>query len=298
MFYRLINNIFLQAFSLVKYNLVLFIPFFLFLLVTGFVLLPLSSKSGGPSVFYILLFIIPALLAVFLSGWLNMFKACVEATTDGNLAESKRTEDSFLLFKEFFPGVEKYFVKIALGILNFICLFLLFNLFMRILEMVIISLLGGFDSFSQYDLWKYMSNAKEASTFWDNISSSDRIKIYKIAGLEALITLCFFYLTMFWIQILVIQEIYPIKALRQSFRTVIKDPVSTLLIFISGISSILLVIFVSAILSINPLIQLLSLILFVFVLIYFLMLTFIYLEKYGIQEKINSNSRPDSLEQD
>ncbi|OGI03966.1 MAG: hypothetical protein A2Y25_01035 [Candidatus Melainabacteria bacterium GWF2_37_15] len=294
MIYQLINNIFLQSFSLVKYNLVLFLPFFIFLLVTGFVFMPVASISGSPSVFYMFL-VMPSLLAVFLSGWLNMFKICVETSTDENLAGEKRTENSFILFREFFPGVGKYFLKIAIGILIY---FFLFNIFMLVLERVLMSLLGDFESFSSKELVGSLSNSATAAAFWETISSEDKIKLFKIVGLESFFTLFFLYLTMFWTQLIVLKEIFPIKAFIQSFKTVIKDPINTFIIFISGSSLILLVIFVGAIVSVNPLLQLFALILFVLVIIYFLMLMFVYLEKFGIQEKINSNSGPNSNGQD
>lgn len=271
---RTINKNFSQAFSLVKYNLVLFLPFFMFLLVIGFL-------RGSYA-----LFIVPAVIAVFLSGWLNMFKQCTEMPTDENLSGDKRTEDSFLLFREFFPGVGKYFVKITFGILIY---FILFYILMFALETLFMSLLGEFDTFSRQDLIDSMKSPIATTAFWSKLDYSDKIKIFRIAGLEALSTLLFFYFTMFWMQIIVIKDSYPLKALLHSFITIIKDPVNTFIIFISGISSLLFIIFVGAILSMNPLFQLLILFLFVFIIVYFVMVTFIYLERS------NSSSRTDSL---
>ncbi len=291
---RLVNDIYLQAFSLLKYNLVLFIPFFLFLLVAGSILLPTSNMSSAPPIFY-LFFVLPALLAVFLSGWLNMFKKCVQVFADENKEPEKRTEESFLLFKEFFPGVGKYFFKIALGLLIY---FFLFNIYMLVLETIIMSLLGGFESFIPEEFSHSMKSQQAAVAFWEGISQPDRVKLFKIAGLEFVFTFIFMYLTMFWVQIIVIKEGLPLKSLVRSVKTVIGNPLSTFILFVSGFSFILLVVFIGAIVSVNPLFQLLFLILFVTTVIYYLMLTFIYLEKHELHERINSPGRSDRNGQD
>ncbi len=228
MLYRPVNDIFSQSFKLVKYNLVLLLPFFLFLLVAGFILLPISNISGPPPVFYAL-FVVPALFSVFLSGWLNMFKKCTEEPPSGEtLPPDKRTEDSLLLFREFFPGVGKYFIKIALGVLIYSILF---------------------------DLFMLMTGP--------------------------VFTVLFVYVTMFWMQLLVMRDILPLRAMVQSFKAVTGSPVSTFIIFISGISLMALAVFINAAVSENPLFRLLTLILFVFAIVYYLMLTFLYIVKTG-----------------
>ena len=142
------KTIYLQAFSLIKYNLVLFFPFLLFLLIMGLILIPLGSAGGSLSLFYIF-FIFISLMAVFLSGWLNMFKKCVYSTVNENLTAEQRTLDSLSLYKEFFPGVGKYFTKIALGLLIY---FFLFNFLIFILKMLLISSPETFESFTQKEL--------------------------------------------------------------------------------------------------------------------------------------------------
>ncbi len=55
---------------------------------------------------------IVALKSVFLSGWLNMFHMCLENLNNDNLTDEQKTLNSFNLYKEFFPGVGKYFQKV------------------------------------------------------------------------------------------------------------------------------------------------------------------------------------------
>lgn len=294
MFKQLINNIFLRAFVLTKYNLVLFIPFFIFLIVVGFIILPISNMAGTPPVFYIF-FVLPALLAVFLSGWLNMFKKCVETPSDENQTSTNRTEDSFLLFREFFPGVGKYFLKIALGILIY---FFLFNIFMLVMETVFMTFLGGFESFTPQELLQSARSSSDFSAFWENISHSDKIKLYKVFGLEAISTLFFMFLTMFWFQIIIIEDMFPLKAFLKGLKTITQKPWMAFIVFATGVGTVLFVLFIGAIVSVNAIIQLLTLIIFVYTIVYFLVLTFVYLEKYGLQEKNTGHIRPHSDGQD
>ncbi len=271
-----INELFQRTFSLVKYNLVLTLPFLLFWLILGFVMLPLTSGGAGRGIFFTLILIV-GLIAAFMSGWMNMFKKCIETSVDENLPDDKRTTDSFWLFKEFFPGVGKNFVNIALGILIF---FFLFNIFMLILEAIIMPFLGHFESFTHQEMLNAMENSDKTVQFWHSISDSDKSRIFKIAGIEIISTFIFAYLTMFWAQLAALKEIYPIKAFIESIKIVIKDPCKTSLIFFPCFFLILAVFFIGAILILNPIIKLLMILLFVYALIFYVMMTFLYIERY------------------
>lgn len=269
-----INILFTRAFSLLRYSMVLTIPFLLFWLISGFVLIPLNSGGG---MFFSLILLL-GITAAFLSGWMNMFKVCVETSVDENLPGDKRTSDSFHLFKEFFPGVGKYFGKIALGVVIFI---FLFDILTLLLEITIVPFFGSFESFSQQEMIEAMKTPEAATQFWQNMSEPDKAKILKIAGLEVVFALLFFYLTMFWSQLVVLKDIFPLKALMESFKTVIKDPLRTSIIFFLNFILILIVFFTGAILIENPLFKLIMILLFVYALVFYVIATFLYLEKYG-----------------
>jgi len=271
------NKLFQRTFSLVKYNMVLTIPFLLFWLILGFVLLPLNSGGAGQGIFFTLI-LLAGIIAAFLAGWMNMFKRCVETSVDENESEDKRTTDSFWLFREFFPGVGKYFGKMILGILIY---FFLFNIMMLIVEMAIIPLFGSFESFSQQEMVKSLEDTDKTAQFWKSISSADKTRLFQIAGIEVLFTLLFFYLTMFWAQLVVLKELYPIKAIVESVKAAIKQPVETGTIFLLNFTLVLIVFFIGAILIANPLVKLIMILLFVYALVFYVMATFLYLEKEG-----------------
>ncbi len=270
-----INNLFSRTFSMVKYSMVLTLPFLVFWLLLGFVLLPLTT-GGGAGIFFTL-FLVSGLTAAFLSGWMNMFKRSAETPVDENLPGEKRTSDSFELFREFFPGVGKYFGKMILGLVMY---FFLFNIVMLIVEMVIIPMFGTFESFTQQELFEAMKDPDKTVSLWNAISAADKMKIYKIAGMEALFMFLFLYLTMFWPQLIVLKDIYPLKAFQESFKTVINDPVKTGIIFFINFALIFIVFFIGAILITNPLAKLVMILLFVYALVFYVMMTFLYLERY------------------
>ncbi|HSA06232.1 MAG TPA: hypothetical protein P5556_03555 [Candidatus Gastranaerophilales bacterium] len=286
-----LKSLFQHNFSLVKYNLILTMPFFAFWLVLGFVLAPLSSARAGNGVFFTL-FLILALKAAFLSGWLNMFKKCVETSVDQNLPDEKRTADSFWLFREFFPGVGKYFGKMILGLSIY---FILFNIMMLTVEMTIIPIFGAFESFSPQDMINSMESHDKVLAFWKTISDSDKLKIFKIVGFECIFMFMFFYLTMFWSQLLILTEISPLRSFVASIKAIIRDFAKTFPVFFLNLSLILTIFFIGVIMVMNPIIKLVTILLFVYSLISYVMMTFLYLEKYGKIEKTNCASRTDCL---
>jgi len=264
-----------RAFVMVKYNMALTLPFLLFWLILGFMLTPMGS-GGGAAIYALLLFV--GLLAAFLSGWFNMFKKCTETSVDQNEPNDKRVSDPFYLYKEFFPGVGKYFTKIILGI---VMIFLLFNILMFMLEVILMPMLATFDSFSREEMGEALKGAEAITEFWGGISDSDKAKLIKIIGIEFIFSILFIYLTMFWAQLVILEENYPIKTLKKSVMTIIKDPARTSIIFFGNAIFISVINFISIIMAMNPLIKLVFILLLVYAFIFYVMMTFLYLERYG-----------------
>ena len=124
----LVNKLIPRTFNIVKINQVLIMPFLMFLLLVVVVLSP-----GGINPFVIVAVL--ALKSVFLSGWLNMFHMCLENTNNENISDEQKALNSLNLYKEFFPGVGKYFQKIFWGVLIFI-------LFVNLVESALFHFLG------------------------------------------------------------------------------------------------------------------------------------------------------------
>jgi len=262
-----IHKLIPRTFNIVKVNQVLIMPFLMFLLLVVVVLSPV----GGINPFIMVAVI--ALKSVFLAGWLNMFHMCLENTNNENITDEQKTINSLNLYKEFFPGVGKYFQKIFWGVLIFL-------LAVNIVESVIFHFLGNFKSFSLENLPQTLGTKADFVAFWNKISHVDKIKIIKIAAIDMSFIGLFSYLTMFWTQSVVVEDKNPIKAFVASVKTVLNDPINTLLIFAFMLISFIFVFVLNIMLGENILSQLLALMLFAYVIVYYTMMTFLYFERY------------------
>ncbi|OGH98667.1 MAG: hypothetical protein A2039_03150 [Candidatus Melainabacteria bacterium GWA2_34_9] len=263
----LIHKLIPRTFDLVKVNQVLVMPFLMFLLLVIVVLSPVVGINP-----FILVAVI-ALKSVFLSGWLNMFHMCLENTNNENLSDEQKTLNSLNLYKEFFPGVGKYFQKIFWGVLIFL-------LVVNLVESVIFHFLGNFKSFSLENLPQTLGTKADFISFWNKINHVDKIKILKIAAIDMSFVGVLSYLTMFWTQSVVAEEKNPINAFIASIKTVLNDPINTFLIFAFMIISFIFVFGLNLVLGENIIGQLLTLMLFAYVIVYYTMMTFLYFERY------------------
>jgi hypothetical protein len=263
----IIHKLISRTFNLVKVNQVLIMPFLIFLLLVVIVLAPIGGIN--PFVFVAII----ALKSVFLAGWLNMFHICIENIQDESLSDEQKTLNSLNLYKEFFPGVGKYFQKIFWGILIFI---LIINLF----ESALFYFLGHFKSFSVENLPQTLGTKANFVTFWDKISHSDKIVIFKMAIIEMIFIGIFSYLTMFWTQSVIVEDKNPVNAFVSSIKTIFKDPINTFLIFLLTLISFIFVFVLNFILGQNILSQLIVFMLFAYVVVYYTMMSFLYFERY------------------
>lgn len=269
-----IETLFRGSFNLLKHNMVLSLPFLAFWLIIGFVLISLTN--GAARLFSLLLLL--GITSAFISGWFNMFKRCVERPVNENQPEREQVEDSFYLFKEFFPGVGKYFVNILVGLMLFL---LIFNFLMLLTENLSMHLLGNFESFSTEEMMKALQQPSSIQDFWKSISDADKSKIITIALIELALTVLMIYLTMFWAQFVVLKEVSPLKGFLSSIAITIKDFFRTFVIFV--LNALLLggVFLLSAVLGLNPILRLVMILLFVYALVFYILMTFLYIERHS-----------------
>lgn len=261
------NKLISRTFDLVKVNQILSVPFLIFLLLVVMVMIP----AGGASPFVLVALL--ALKAVFISGWLNMFHMCIENTYNENLSDEQKTLNSLNLYKEFFPGVGKYFQKIFWGIIIFVFV-------INFSEALIIHFLGNIKSLASYNFSENITTRADLITFWNKINPADKAKIYRLAIFDVAFILVVSYLTMFWTQFVVVEDKNPLKAFFGSMKAVLKDPVNTFLIFLFTLTGFVLVFVINVISGGNAIIQLIALMLFSYVMVYFTMMGFLYFERY------------------
>lgn len=282
----MILRLYSRTYQLVKDNLILVQPVLLFLLLLSLLLTPISM--GGFNI--AILFVALAMYCAFGAGWFSMFHECVKLSAYPDLSEEEKSANTVSLLKEFFPGVGKYFHKFLLGILIYgFILFLAINIFGGIIGAKFI---GFPESINSSELMSIYLNADKSTEILNKISAADKMKIGLWNGLGFIIMSICTYFMMFWPQAMISQDKNPILAHIESIKTVLKRPFTTLVIYISQWTSIIGISFLGAQNSKNFIAHLFILMLFVLVIVYFTMMTFLYFEKY---RKNNSDSWTDSF---
>lgn len=261
------NKLVPSAFNLLRVNTVLVMPLLIFLLL----LVVIFSPVGSANIFVMVAIL--ALKSVFLSGWLNMFHMCIENNKNDALSDEEKTFDSLDLYKAFFPGVGKYFHKIFWGILLYI-------LIINLVEAAIFHFLGHFESFSLNNLPKNIESKADLISFFEKISPADKISLIKLTTVYLSFIFFFSYLIMFWPQLVIVEDKNPIKAFGGSIKTVLSDPLNTFLIFGLAVLSFVCILGLNFILGRNILGQLLFLMLSTYGTVYFLIMSFLYFERY------------------
>jgi len=263
----IIHKVILEAFNLFKVNLNLAMPILIFFLITVIVLSPLSQIND-----FVRLAII-ALISVFTAGWLNMFHSCIKNSENQTDSIEQKVINSMSLYKEFFPGVGKNFQNILWGALILIVIF-------NIAELIFITQFGHFKNFALQDISIALTNHADIQTFVNSINPEDKAKLYKLAGYNIIFNAIVMYFLMFWTQFVAVEDKNPLKAFWESIKTVIKDPINTFILYIIPIIGFFAILVLNILLSVNFLGQLLAMMCFVYSMVYYVLMTFVYFEKY------------------
>lgn len=287
-----IRELFGKTNLLIRYNLILVQPLLLFCLLLGVITSPLGVGITLSPAVIIMLVSVFGLFCAFLAGWFNMFHKSIESFSMPIPSKEERAVNSINLFKEFFPGVGKYFLKIVTGSIIYIILFLILMNFIGIIGEKYI---GFPKSIDLTNMSNFFMSQEKALEFVSKISQSDKIIIAKWNLLTLFCMGLFSYLTMFWVQAVVIENKNPAMAYLVSLKTVLKHPVGTIVIYMTYLTSVLAISFLGAAYPMNFVIQFIALMILILVLVYYIMLTFLYFEKH---RKNNSISRTDSIRQD
>lgn len=108
-------NIFKQSAVLLKDNLMVMQPLFIWALVTMLVAMPLSAKRGMDIGFIFSLSIVVLCFIAFLSGWYNCIKATVANKSKVYETPEEKNKAQIEILKNFFPGVGEYILPTGLA---------------------------------------------------------------------------------------------------------------------------------------------------------------------------------------
>jgi hypothetical protein len=256
-----------RTFSLMKVNQVLSMPLLLFLLL----LVIIFSPIAGVNVF--ILIAILALKSVFLAGWLNMFHMCLEYSNNENLTDEQKTVNSLDLYKEFFPGVGKYFQRVFWGIMILV-------LFINLGETLIFNFFGHFKSFNPETVPQAISSKADILNFWNKISPADKSQLYKLAAYDSILIIVISYLTMFWLPAVISEEKRPLQSYFISIKTILNDPINTFIMFVFAVIILIFIAGLNFIMPSNLIAELLVFMFSVYGTVFYTMMVFLYFERY------------------
>jgi len=115
---------------------------------------------------------------------------------------------------------------------------------------------------------------------WNKISHADKMKIFKLLAVDMSFITIFSYFTMFWTQFIIVEDKKPLEAFFGSIKAVLNDPLNTFLIFLFTLISLFSILILNFVLNVNAISQLVILMLFSYVIVYYTMMSFLYFERY------------------
>lgn len=110
-------NIFKKSAILLKDNLMVMQPLFIWALITMLVAMPLSAKKGIDVGFIFSLSIVILCFIAFLAGWYNCIKAVVANKNKVCETPEEKSKAQIEILKNFFPGVGEYIFPVGIAVI-------------------------------------------------------------------------------------------------------------------------------------------------------------------------------------
>lgn len=259
--------------KLVKNDLIITQPLFIFLFILILVLSPLAQASaitGGGMLLLTLL----ALTAAFVSGWFNMFHKCVSNYSKLKCEDSEKATNSLGLFKEFFPGVGKYFYKIVLGYLLYAILFIIF---FEIIGVIGALTIGIPETFNPEDFQNTTMTQEQLMELFNQIPEDIRQKWYLLLFGSVF---AYFYVLSFWAHAIIVDKKGVLASFLSSLKLTLTKPLLPFLIVSSFFLCMFILNLINLILPLNVFTWVINMFLSIYIIVYFIMMSFVYYEEY------------------
>lgn len=254
-------------------NLVLAYPLIFFFWIITMLVPALRNVDFMSLKFWIILANLIGLVVVFWSGWFEMFAKIAESYKQDNKTAYKK-EYSFILMKEFLPGVGKNFLSYLGG------LFLYFLLF------CLIFMIAGFLGFKLFgvpqvpeNIISVFSDRQELYRFLASLSDSDKLIYFKWNLLTVSAGAFFSLITMLWAPMIVLCSLNPLKAFFLNVKLMFKRPLQVILLYFIYLGANMVLSIISSVTGSNLLLQLIAITLMFLFILYYLMLLFVFVEE-------------------
>lgn len=262
-----------DSWTLTTNNLIIAYPLIFFFWLFAMLMPALQGSNLHSPKFAMIALNIIGLFIAFASGWFAMFaKVAQNYKDDPKIVEKK--EYSFVLLKEFLPGVGRGFLPF-LG--ASILYFLLFAAMVALIFVIGVKFIGV-PSNVPADYMSMISNKQALLEFQHSLSKVDMLKYVKWNILYLFFGNIFTILTMFWAPFMLLCTLNPLKAFWMNLKLLFKKPAQVLLLFVIYISINTLLSLFSLFVGTNFLLQLVLMTLMFLFMLYFLMLLFVFVE--------------------
>lgn len=276
-------ELFSRSYNILKNNLILMQPILLFMLVTVMIS-PNNEQINVHSASFIMYILsLSALACAFIAGWYSMFNKCIAVSENqGFSSDEERARFSINLFREFFPGVGKYFLNVTIGTILYSIVFLTLSF---LIFKVAHHFIGDITSINLNDYLSVQGSQDKALALYNKINNADKIRITIWYMIYIFFGNIFSYLTMFWIPALINKNLTPVMAFIESFKTIFKKPIETFIIYLTYSIGSAFIIIIASITGQNAITEFLALTGIILLFVYYVIMTF----EYFVKEK-NDNS--------
>ena len=299
---------FKKAFQITNENLVLTVPFILFLLTILIYVGLAHTLIRSFATLLIYLVTIFAMIVAFLAGWLYMVQQAIELDKIDIPIEDK-SKASMDLLKVFPSGVGEYFLSFAGGIIFYVFLALIITFVVYAAGVHFI----GKMNFSLSDYSTALKNTQNMKVFLHSMSRADMIKLNCWHVLVFAASTVFSFLTTFWTCAVINKNKNSFYALWVSQKFIFKNFLNVVIFYILINSIYFVVSTANSISAINPILSFVATIVYFYVFVYLVVLVYLYYDcekskniitqqEQEIEQKLktenNSDSGSDSIGQD
>ena len=266
---------FRDALRITNNNMILATPLILFLILIS-LYNGMFADTQNANLLMLNVFISLLMWAAFLSGWFYFVNKIISLFYQ-NISLEEKVKKAFNFINPMLKGVGEFFFSYFSA---FIMFFGFLMLLMLVVHYIGMHYIGQLNIPVEDFINVANSNSQEAvEKFVAGIPFDEAVKFLKWSLLSMFAISVFLYTTMFWFAAIIKQSKNPIKALYLSNVFLWKNFLSTFTFFVSISVLQLVVMVICGMMSVNPILSFVSLILYFYFIVYIVVLIFLYYEK-------------------
>lgn len=263
---------FSKAFRVTNDNIILATPLVLFLFILS-IYLGVAKNAPATIPTYILLILTTFfMVSAFLAGWFFMVKRAIDLDKIDFIIDEDKARASFGLMRELTLGVGEYFLSFAFGLILYIGLmvlviFLAYQAGIHFIGKVDIDVLALKMAFSSQESLKSLVHSLTKEQLF-------RLNLWNLLIIGT--TSFFSFITMFWPAHVIIKNKNSFIAFFQSFKFLIRNLLSSIILFVYISIVNFMVSLLNAISAVHPIVYFISMLAYFYFVVYVVVLVFLY----------------------